>query len=353
MRFMPVSLTIIVVVLAVLTVPGTCIHKASRFKVDLDTPPEERWDRIFKQYDIAKFNKIATEIVDTFIPKRFVPTLNLIIAPLDKFMPEPYASEMKGISKTTGLGLGEVVGLNIVYDVTAFCTSIVAQDTKGAIWHGRNLDYKVTDQLKNLTVVVDYYRNGTAEYTTTSFLGQVGVFTGMKPHSFTISLNERDQGSVEKNMEALLEALVLRKGTLTSFILRDTISSRGNFREAVDKLSSTPLVAPVYIIVGGVAPGEGAVITRDQKHADIWHLDADSGRWWLLETNYDHWLPPPAHDDRRDPGNKAMEKVGQANINERTMFEVLSVKPVLNDGTAYTCMMSAAKPEIYNAEIRD
>lgn len=64
MRFMPVSLTTIVVVLAVLTVPGTCIHKASRFKVDLDTPPEERWDRIFKQYDIAKFNKIATEIVE-------------------------------------------------------------------------------------------------------------------------------------------------------------------------------------------------------------------------------------------------------------------------------------------------
>ncbi|XP_071819447.1 N-acylethanolamine-hydrolyzing acid amidase-like [Apostichopus japonicus] len=346
-------LSAILIFLAVSTVPGSCVHKAQRFRVDLETPPEERWDHILKQYDIEKFRKIAKEVVNTFIPKLLVPTLNLIIAPLDKFIPEPYASEIKGIAKTSGLGLGEILGLNIVYDVTAFCTSIVAQDTKGAIWHGRNLDYKVTDELKNLTVVVDYYRNGTADYTTTSFLGQVGVFTGMRPHEFTISLNERDQGSVEKNIEALIEALILKKGMLTSFILRETIATRRNFRTAVDELSTTPLVAPVYIIVGGVRPSEGVVITRGQKDAELWHLDAKSGRWWLLETNYDHWVPPPAHDDRRDPGNKAMEKVGQENINERTLFEVLSVEPVLNEHTAYTCLMSAARPDLYDAIIRD
>lgn len=30
-----------------------------------------------------------------------------------------------------------------------------------------------------------------------------------------------DQGSVEKNIEALIEALILKKGMLTSFILRE------------------------------------------------------------------------------------------------------------------------------------
>ena len=30
-------------------------------------------------------------------------------------------------------------------------------------------------------------------------------------------------------------------------------------------------------------------------------LDLSSGRWYLLETNYDHWKPPLVIDNRRDP----------------------------------------------------
>lgn len=351
---MHLSLTSLVVVLCMVAVaPVSGIHKARTFRVDLETPPEQRWKRVLQEYDIEVFRKLAKEVIDTFIPKILVPSLNALISPLDEFIPEPYAAEIKGIAKTSGLGVGEVVGLNIVYDVTAFCTSIVAEDTQGNIFHARNLDYKVTRELKNITSVVTYYRGGLPEYTTTSFLGQVGAFTGMRPHEFTISLNERDQGSIEKNLEALFESLLLKRGTLTSFILRDVIATKRNYQEAVASLAETPLVAPVYIIVGGVRPGEGVVITRDQKHADLWRLDVKSGRWWLLETNYDHWVEPPAHDDRRDPGNKAMMKVGQANINERTLFEVLSVHPVLNNNTAYTCLMTAARPELYDTVIRD
>ena len=44
-------------------------------------------------------------------------------------------------------------------------------------------------------------------------------------------------------------------------------------------LRDTHIIAPVYYIVGGVRPGEGAVITRDRMKAkDVWTLDADHGR---------------------------------------------------------------------------
>lgn len=56
-------LSAILIFLAVSTVPGSCVHKAQRFRVDLETPPEERWDHILKQYDIEKFRKIAKEVV--------------------------------------------------------------------------------------------------------------------------------------------------------------------------------------------------------------------------------------------------------------------------------------------------
>ena len=37
--------------------------------------------------------------------------------------------------------VGEVVLYNIFYEVFTVCTSIVAQDTNGKLYHARNLDF--------------------------------------------------------------------------------------------------------------------------------------------------------------------------------------------------------------------
>ena len=42
---------------------------------------------------------------------------------LDKFIPQPFADEMRGISETLGLPLGEIVMANLIYDVSAFNSS--------------------------------------------------------------------------------------------------------------------------------------------------------------------------------------------------------------------------------------
>lgn len=99
-------------------------------------------------------------------------------------------------------------------------------------------------------------------------------------------------------------------------------------------LSTTDMIAPAYFIVGGVKAYEGAVLTRAQDQLiNIWRLNASSKgieKWYLLETNYDHWVPPPASDDRRTPGMKAMNATGQANINAYTILKVLTTEPVCN-----------------------
>lgn len=107
-----------------------------------------------------------------------------------------------------------------------------------------------------------------------------------------------------------------------------------NFNDAVNLLSKTDLIAPAYFTVGGIEPEQGVVITRNQSQVvDLWKLDSKSmgiEKWYLLETNYDHWLPPPPNDDRRDPGMKAMNAIGQKNINTEALFDVLSMSPVCN-----------------------
>ena len=184
----------------------------------------------------------------------------------------------------------------------------------------------------------------------TTFVGMVGLMTGQRPHAYTITLDERDQGDWWMNA---LEALTAGTHGVAAFHIRDTLADTSlSFEDAIEKLGYEPLVAPCYLIVGGVGPEEGVVITRNRIAAlDIWRLNSFEGRWFLVETNYDHWVAPPTSDDRRDPAIKAMNETGRADVSTQSLFHVLSTPPVLNDGTTYTVTMAASIPELYNSWI--
>lgn len=119
-----------------------------------------------------------------------------------------------------------------------------------------------------------------------------------------------------------------------SFLTRQVMENATSFSDAVKMLELTDLIAPAYFIVGGVKPNEGVVITRSQSDlVNAWKLNPNSAgieKWFLLETNYDHWLPPPPDDDRRTPGIRAMNATTQANINYDTLMDVLIIDPVCN-----------------------
>ncbi|XP_070581991.1 N-acylethanolamine-hydrolyzing acid amidase-like [Ptychodera flava] len=324
-----------------------------RFPLDLDLPPGQRWTAIGDYWGKEQLRKDMNTVITRYIPKALIPALDLIAGDIGKYLPSPYKEEIIGMAQYADVELGQLVGLNVLYDISAFCTSIVAQDTDGVIWHGRNLDYDFVDVLRNVTLIYDAQKNGKTVYTATTFLGYTGVLTGMKPNGFTVSVDQRNNGSIVENLVEFVNALLLHKSSFVGWLLRDTLTHQKYFHDAVETLAYTEIIAPVYYIVGGVGPGEGAVITRNRKTAvDVWYIDIDQGRWYLVETNYDHWNPPPSHDDRRTPAIKAMNAIGQEKINDKQIFIVLSTPPVLNSGTAYTNVMSAAHPEVYNAWTR-
>nr|XP_009685557.1 PREDICTED: N-acylethanolamine-hydrolyzing acid amidase isoform X1 [Struthio camelus australis] len=264
-------------------------------------------------------------------------------------MPQPFAGEILGMCKALGISLGDGVLLNFAYESTAFCTSIVAQDDKGNIYHGRNLDYDFVDILSKITIDVQFIKSGQIAYQGTTFLGYVGLWTGQSPYKFTISGDEREGGRWWENAIAAF----LNRNYPVSWLVRDTLSRAEDFQSAVLRLAGVPIIAEVYYIVGGVSPKEGMVITRNRRGpVDLWPLDPLGGAWFRVETNYDHWTTPPPFDDRRTPAIKALNATGQQNINFDTLFQVLSVKPVLNNNTVYTTVMSAAFPDKYRTWIR-
>ncbi|XP_069599501.1 N-acylethanolamine-hydrolyzing acid amidase-like [Ranitomeya imitator] len=322
-----------------------------RYNLSLDLPPEQRWQPVLRQYNNTDVKEAMRYVLDTTLPK----WVHAIIRPLAEvelafLIHEPYAGEIKGIARTLGVNVGDVVALNLCYEATAFCTSIIAQDDNGNVYHGRNLDYNFPDILRKLTMDLDFIQNEKVAYTGTTFLGYVGLWTGQRPYVFTVSGDARVKGDWWKNAISAF----FKRSSPVSWLVRDALNADNDFEAAALRLSKTPIIAETYYIMGGTQPKEGLVITRNRDGpADLWPLDPLHGEWFRVETNYDHWTTPPPFDDRRSPAIKALNATGQTNINTDSLYKVLSVKPVINSNTIYTTVMSAASPEKYTTRIRN
>ncbi|XP_013877424.1 N-acylethanolamine-hydrolyzing acid amidase [Austrofundulus limnaeus] len=321
-------------------------------EINLDDKAEVRWMPLKTAYDVDYLNKVAAEIVDSTVPKWVHKAVIPIVKALERYVPQPYAGEIRGLSSFLGGNLVDVILLNFAYEVTAFCTSILAQDKRGNVYHGRNLDYQ-HPSLKNLTVNLIFRKNGKVAYFGTSFAGYVGLWTGQSPYKFSVSGDQRGTDRWWNWWKNFVSAFLLRRSPV-SWLLREALEEAEDFQDAVMRLSKTPLIAGVYYIVGGARAGEGVVITRDRAGpVDIWPLDPLHGGWYRVETNYDHWRPTPPLDHRREVASKALNNTGQANINMDQLYQVLTMDPVCNGMTIYTTLMSAAYPGRYFTVVRE
>ncbi|XP_026572926.1 N-acylethanolamine-hydrolyzing acid amidase isoform X1 [Pseudonaja textilis] len=319
-----------------------------RFNVSLDSPPESRWDPVARHFDPAFMRTVLNHIVDSVIPKWVHAVIRRIAEDLEDFIPQPYEGEIRGLAQHFGVNVGDGLLLNLAYEFTAFCTSIVAQDKQGNIYHGRNMDYAFGEYLHKITIDVDFIKDGKVKFQGTTFFGYVGLWTGQSPHKFSISGNERDVGYWWENAMAAF----LTRFSPASWLIRRTLSEAEDFETAFYMLAKIPIIASVYYIIGGSTSRQGAVITRNRiGPVDVWPLDPLNGAWYRVETNYDHWTNPPPYDDRRTPAIKALNATGQEHIDLNSLFKVFSTKPVLNKLTIYTTLMSNADPDKYQTFI--
>ena len=345
---------------------------AKKFIINLDLPPSDRWTEVTRAHktdleSLLKQMKMG-------VPQMLTDAVLEISQNMEKYVPYPYSEEIVGIANNLdNTSVADLLLANLYYELTAYlhysesqvgvgpvsrgrgykmaCTSIVAEAVNETIMHGRNLDYSLVKFLDSTTITVEFQKGGNTSYTGTTFAGYIGLLTGQKPYKYTVSLDQRNQGQLWMN---IVEAWMNGLGAVVSFHIRDALSRDDlSFNDAVAFMTDKALIAPCYIIMGGMESGEGVVITRDRaSSADVWRLDVSNGTWYILETNYDHWTTPPASDDRRDPAIKAMDAMTRASLSGVGLYNVLSTPPVFNTGTTYTVIMSAANPEVYSTWIR-
>ena len=282
---------------------------------------------------------------------------------ITELLPYPYGQELIGISDASGVSIGSLFLYNIIYELTSYnqtfltmCTSVVARNKEGVVFHARNLDYgkgtEFTDALRHAVINVDFQLDGKTHFIGTTFPGLVGLLTGQRPNKYTITLNQRFKGDF---WMTALEALRTGAYAMVFLTIRDVIANPiMDFNAAMERLTTTPLIAPCYLTVGGIKQHEGAIITRDRRAAKAVRWLGINGEdpWYLLVTNYDHWDPVPEDDDRRGPAIEAMNELGEEGVSVDGLFHVLSVVPVLNPSTVYTTAMSAQDSELYTSWAR-
>lgn len=332
-----------------------------KYIINLDLPQKDRWTHIVNENKDKL--KAATDYFNQFIPSWVQPMVFKVAKQFVKTFPD-YEGEMQGIADASGIDIGEIITLQLVYIMEqpfnncsasnttgpgckqnhiGACTSVATELADGTMAHGRNLDFNFPPALNELIVDIDYQTNNQTVFTGTTLIGFVGVLNGMVPGAYSISINARDEGG---NVLENFATLLLQKVMLPSQLLRRTFEVAANYDKALDLLQNTKLANPVYYTAAGVNPGEGVVISRARlKTQDVWKLsDTSNGGkdWYKLQTNYDHWKAVPASDNRRDPGNAYVQALGKSGMTIDALKQQVMLKwPIFNPHTDWTSMMSA------------
>jgi hypothetical protein len=120
-----------------------------------------------------------------------------------------------------------------------------------------------------------------------------------------------------------------------------------SFEELVQVLSTIRLAAPFYVVAAGAQAGEGVVLARNLTGVDdggsgSGPLRLNASTWFLVQTNYDHWLPDDPSDPRRTVGEGMLAQFGQ-NVGASAVGLMMAAGtwPVHNPHTAYTALMNA------------
>ena len=122
----------------------------------------------------------GADIIKKTVPDIVIGMIDVFGNLLDSLLPPPYADELRGLAEATQIPVGELFVLNLGYDITAYCTSIVAQSSGGSLLHARNLDgppemLPILSIMRKTTFTAHFQRGGKTVYAGVINAGVIGI----------------------------------------------------------------------------------------------------------------------------------------------------------------------------------
>ncbi|XP_028658143.1 N-acylethanolamine-hydrolyzing acid amidase-like [Erpetoichthys calabaricus] len=323
---------------------------AKTFKVELKRPSSYRWKGLSKIIDATAVRTAISDLARRSIqPENMYFLARKIAVKALSRLPKSQKKEIVGLAKELKTDIADIMLFNFLYERTTFRdgTSIIAQDSNGHIFHGRNLDNTYSADFRNLTIEVQFVRRGKVVFQGTTFVGYIGLWNGMKPYKFAITANERDAGGWWESMVAA------RSGNLpVSWLVRRTLERCKDYDSALYRLVGTPLINGANILLSGIEKDQGISITRNRLGPQYMAiLSNKTNTWYLVDTTADPGTDP-SRKDTRSTAQRSLDETGQKRICLNELFKVLSVPKVLNRETIYTTVMDTAQPSQYKSIIR-
>eukprot|EP01084_Bolivina_argentea_P233288 392972_1 len=337
-----------------------------QYRINLELAADKRWEQVINDYK-HHFKQIE-KVINDLISKELGATGTFLKSIISSTMTTLancgavyYKDELTAIANQSNMQLGLLVVMQLIYEASAHCTSIICNDLNGKPIHIRTMDWEMPF-LRPMTIEVEFYRNNKPICIATSWAGYVGILTGLRygPNGFSISVNERetDDGLWENLKQAICGSWPI------GFLVRKVLSQKDNinFNSAKSILKNSPLIAPVYFIMSGYNKNEGCLITRDREdNKQFLQLNSKTGavtdkkkldtlkyntgnKDFIIQTNIDHWIDCPTDNvlwsvERRIVACKKLTK-----INYKATYDMLwgmvTEHPIFNEITVYGTLMS-------------
>lgn len=370
MRF----IVLLIALLALSSCTTTALQAVPKFSIDLDQPPLERWNgAVDMLVELYGWNYTFGPMLDMYTPILALIPQSMITA-LDKNLANNFADvhgELQGIGwqlAKYGCAICNTTAMSIfAYDyevshVSLFqhlipksmfrsCTGILSlpSNKSAAMIHGRNMD-EDPHQARNITLDVSVMKGGVLQFQIVDWSWVSGGFaTSSRLNGLTMEMNWNTDGP-SLSLEEVYDR-ILQPGTIPVLLLFRVVNDKNlDFEQALSFINTTSFASPFYNIISGTGR-RGAVLTIqfNQSRNVIEVLDDSSNVTFMVQTNYDRWLPDPPSDPRRTVAQNAMTLVGRERSGtELGVWMALSTYPVHNPSTMFTALMSVDRaPEAY------
>lgn len=310
-----------------MTIPET-------FIINLDLPPDERWRDVVDEYK-DKFPRVIQEIDKILASSGYLGNIVLWICNIFTFFGSiMYKQELKSIARMADIPLNKLILMQICYEMFSACTSLVMKRSDDTNVHFRTMDWEM-DFLKDLTINVNFIRNGKSVFRGVTWAGYVGIVTGMNSY-YSVALNyRRSNGTLMNNF---MRTIAMKWPV--GYLVRHTLENSWNkYEEALNIFSKYQLISPCYITLCS-ADHDAVVIVREcDRVVQVRYLNSME---YIVQTNC---------DDDRDPNNImwSHERVGRVRqimnsfsvdgASVQKIFETFDGDPIINSHTIYKSVL--------------
>lgn len=377
------------------------LYAQNTFTIDLSQSPGERWSQVVAHYDKQELREYAQTIdqsINTTIPvlkirfvRKFLNSISWHIShggETNQWF-EDMHKELQGLAEAlkqkmdgetlNGFREEDLFLLNIGYDFSTYCTTGVyisehSNHPRPILF--RNLDWNI-DLFKKFTFEEVFTKDGKEIFKAISFLGQIGILTGIKSDGFAIALNYRKTNKkdyiFQNTFLANLKSALFNGGWSNSLLIRYSLEHDQNYDLAKARLLTTQLIAPSYITLAGTNATQAVVIERSRAstHNQRGFDNVYENKNFLVQTNHD--LPIPTYQNeewaendpllsgnfsigtikRRETAVSYLKQLSHSSvttdnrdIEQKLLHMLTTLPPVFNEQTIFSAVLDPSNNDL-------